>query len=531
MAFVSFPFLVLIAVTAVLYFLVPKRFQWCVLLVASYVYFWINSEWLVGWLLLTTAITFLTGRAIAAVNEKTKAYIAEHADTLSAKDKKAYKNEAKKKNKRIMLAGVLLVLGILLCMKYFNFFAGNANLLLTKIGIKIPKVRFLLPLGISFYTLQALAYMIDIYRGKYDADRHFGKFMLFMSYFPQIVQGPIARYNQLANQFYEEHSFDYQRVMYGLQLILWGWMKKTIIADRIAIPVQALFDNYTEYHGIMIFLSAAFYGLQVYADFSGGMDIARGVSQIFGIELELNFKQPYFSKSVEEFWRRWHITLGGWMRDYVFYPLSLSKYFGKLSKQSRKIFGNFVGKRLPAFLAMFIVYFLVGFWHGANWTYIAYGVWNGVFIVLGILLEDVYRKAREKCGIEEESFTWRLFRMLRTFFVISLGRLFSNAANLRASLNMFRLMTVKWYDPSALLDGTLASLGLDTANWIILAVFVLVMLLVDNLHEKGVQIREKIASQHVIFRWIIYYGAILAVLIFGLYGPGYDSAGFIYEQF
>ena len=531
MAFVSFPFIILVALTAIVYFLVPKRFQWSVLLVASYVYFWINSEWLVVWLLLTTLITFFTGRCIDIISKKGKAYIADHAEELTAKDRKAYKAKTKKKTKFVMLTGVFLVLGILVCMKYFNFFAGNANLLLTKIGFKLPTFKFLLPLGISFYTLQALAYMIDIYRGKYEADKHIGKFMLFMSYFPQIVQGPIARYNQLANQFYKEHSFDYNRVMQGIQLIVWGWMKKTIIADRIAIPTSEIFDNYTQYSGVMIFLSAAFYGLQVYADFSGGMDIARGVSQIFGIELELNFKQPYFSTSVEDFWRRWHITLGGWMRDYIFYPLSLSKNYGKLSKQSRKIFGDFVGKRLPAFLAMFIVYFLVGFWHGPNWTYIVYGIWNGVFIVMGILLEEVYVKCRQKCGISDVSFTWRMFQIFRTFSIISLGRLFSNAKTLGASLGMFKLMTVKWYDLSALVDGTLTKLGLDTANWIVLAIFVVILLVVDNLHEKGVNIRESIASQNIIFRWIIYYGAILAILIFGMYGPGYDSAGFIYEQF
>ncbi len=531
MAFVSFPFIILIAVTALIYFLVPKRCQWCVLLAASYVYFWINSEWLIGWLLLTTAITFFTGKAIAAINEKAKTYLAENGESMSAKERKACKEKTKGKTKWVMLTGVFLVLGILICLKYFNFFAGNANLLLTKLGVQIPTMRFLLPLGISFYTLQALAYMIDIYRNKYEPDRHFGKFMLFMSYFPQIVQGPIARYNQLAKQFYEEHSFDYKRVMYGAQLIVWGFMKKMIIADRIAIPVKEIFDNYTQYQGLMIFLGAAFYGLQVYADFSGGMDIARGVSQIFGIELELNFKQPYFSKSVEDFWRRWHITLGGWMRDYIFYPLSLSKSFGKLSKKCKKVVGDFVGKRIPPFLAMFIVYFLVGFWHGANWTYIAYGVWNGVFIVLGILLEEVYKKTREKCGIREETFTWRLFQMVRTFVVISMGRLFSNAGSLDASLDMFRRMFQKYNIVAAFANDNAEVLGLDRNGWLILAVFAVILLLVDNWHEKGIQIRQRIAAQHVVFRWIIYYGAILAIIIFGMYGPGYDSAGFIYAQF
>lgn len=531
MAFVSFPFIVFVTIAVTIYFLVPKRHQWCVLLAASYVYFWINSEWLVGWLLLTTAITFLTGKAIAAINENGKAYLAQCADQLSPKERKAYKNEIKQKTKRVLLAGVFLVLGILVCMKYFNFFAGNANLLLAKLGIQIPQVRFLLPLGISFYTLQALAYMIDIYRGKYEADKHFGKFMLFMSYFPQIVQGPIARYNQLANQFYEEHSFDYKRVMFGVQLIVWGWMKKSIVADRIAIPVAEIFDNYTNYSGLIIFLGAAFYGLQVYADFSGGMDIARGISQIFGIELELNFKQPYFSRSVEDFWRRWHITLGGWMRDYIFYPLSLSKQFGKLSKRCKKVFGDFVGKRVPAFLAMFIVYFLVGFWHGPNWTYIAYGIWNGVFIVFGILLEEVYRKSREFCGFSEESFAWQLFQMARTFCIISLGRIFSNADSLDASLQMFRLIPRNITNRSILLRVLKGGIGLDKYNWAVLFLFVMIMLLVDYQHEKGVQIREKIASQKIVFRWIIYYGAIFAILVFGMYGPEYDSASFIYEQF
>ena len=181
MAFVSFPFIILVALTAVVYFLVPKRFQWSVLLVASYVYFWINSEWLVVWLLLTTLITFFTGRCIDIISKKGKAYIADHAEELTAKDRKAYKAKTKKKTKFVMLTGVFLVLGVLVCMKYFNFFAGNANLLLTKIGFKLPTFKFLLPLGISFYTLQALAYMIDIYRGKYEADKHIGKFMLFMS--------------------------------------------------------------------------------------------------------------------------------------------------------------------------------------------------------------------------------------------------------------------------------------------------------------------------------------------------------------
>lgn len=531
MAFVSFPFIIFIAALFCVYFIVPKKYQWCVLLAGSYLYFWINSEWLILVMFAATLVTFLVAQAIYKVNSEGKQYIKENSANMSSQEKKEYKEKTKKRAKNILLIGVGIDLGILLFLKYSNFFAGNTNKLLAYLDVEIPTLKLLLPLGISFYTLQAIAYMTDVYRNKYEPDRHLGKFMLFMSYFPQIVQGPIARYNKLAHQLYEEHEFDYQRAMYGLQLIMWGWMKKVIIADRIATPTNQIFNNYSEYSGLMVFVGAVFYGLQVYTDFSGGMDIARGVSQVFGIELELNFKQPYFSTSIEDFWRRWHMTLGSWMKDYVFYPLSLSKTFGNLSKKTRKYLGQFIGKRLPSFLAMFIVYFLVGFWHGPEWKYIAYGIWNGVFIVAGILLTDVYRVAREKIGIEEETFTWRLFQILRTFVLVSLGRIFSRANGLRAAISMFQLITVKWYDLSFVVDGSLLELGLDNANMILLVISIVVLFAVDYLHEKGFHIREEISKQHIIFRWIIYYSAIMIILIFGIYGPEYNSASFIYEQF
>lgn len=531
MAFVSLPFILFVAVTVLVYFIVPKRFQWCVLLAASYIFFWINSEWLVLIMFFATVVTFFIGKALYSVNSKGKAYLKENSATLSSKEKKAYKEKTKKKARLVLLAGILIVLGTLVFLKYFNFLASNANHLLKYIGVKIPELKLLLPLGISFYTLQAISYMVDIYRNKYEPDKNLGKFMLFMSYFPQIVQGPIARHNRLAHQLYAEHKFDYTRFTHGVQLIVWGWMKKAIIADRIAIPVNEIFDNFSNYSGWMVFLGAVFYGIQVYTDFSGGMDIARGVSQIFGVELELNFKQPYHSKSIEEFWRRWHITLGGWMRDYIFYPLSLSKAFSNLSKKTRKIFGQFIGKRLPAFLSMFIVYFLVGFWHGSSWKYIAYGVWNGVFIVASILLAEVYDKGREKLKIDSESVSWRVFQIFRTFVLVSLGRFFSRANRLKDAIGMFGLTFKKLYDFSFVVDGSLTELGLDTANWIILAIAVVVLFVVDNLHEHGVQIRDTISKQNIVFRWIIYYAAIIAILVFGIYGPGYDSAGFIYEQF
>lgn len=529
MAFVSLPFAVFVTVVVAAYFLCPMKYRWMVLLIASYAYFWINSEWLLLIMMASTVATYATARVIFAMNGRAKQYLTDHSAEMNAQERKAYKNSTKKKTKYVLLLGICIDLGILLVLKYFNFFADISNSVLRHVGIVIPRARFLLPIGISFYTLQAIAYMTDIYRNKYEPDRNLGKFMLYMSYFPQIVQGPIARHPHLANQLYEGHAFDFERMKFGLQLILWGFFKKLMIADRIAIPVNEIFDNYSAYRGWMYFLGAVFYGIQVYTDFSGGMDIARGISQILGIELELNFKQPYFARSIEEFWRRWHITLGAWMREYVFYPLSLSKSFGKLGKASRKVFGTFVGKRLPAFLAMFIVYFLVGLWHGAEMKYMAYGVWNGVFIVAGILLAEVYDRLRTRYGIDSESAAWKAFQMARTFALVSVGRLFSRADNMMIAMQMMGSMVTKCYDLSAI--KSIYRLGLGPSNWLILLAAIAVLFAVDYLHERNVRIREKISEMPTVLRWGLYYAAIIALLVFGVYGPSYDAKSFIYEQF
>ena len=431
------------------------------------------------------------------------------------------------------MLGVAVDLGSLLFFKYFNFFGENINRVFSKLGqgTPVPMLHLLLPLGISFYTLQAIAYMVDIYRGDVKADSNPLKFMLFMSFFPQIVQGPIPRHDRLAGQLYERHDFDYTRVCHGVQLMLWGLIQKLIIAERLAIPTNYLFSNYTRFKGPILLFASAMYGLQVYTDFSGGMDIARGVAQILGINLELNFTQPYFSSSFEEFWRRWHITMGGWMKDYVFYPLSMSEPFTKLSRKCRKVFGKYVGKRVPAFIAMFIVYFLVGFWHGPNWKYVAYGIWNGVFIMSGIMLEGTYAKCRSKLGINEKMVSWRLFRIVRTFVLVSIGRFFSGAENLTVACSMMKRMFRHWRDISFLYNGTLLETGLNNSNWCVLGLMIALLFFVDFMHEKKVSLRQTIDRQPLVFRWFVYIAAVVMILILGYYGPEYDAASFIYAQF
>ena len=533
MTIVSLAFFAFVAALLVVYFVAPKNWRWTVLLAGSLIFYWLNSGKLLLVLLATSMATFGVGLWIQKIQDKGAAWLAEHKAELTREARKAAKQSTKRSARRVLTLGILVVLAPLLFLKYFDFFASSANALLEKAGAggRLPLLNLLLPLGISFYTLQAIAYMVDIYRGKARADRNPAKFLLFMSFFPQIIQGPIPRHGQLAHQLYEGHDFDYDRLCRGAQLMLWGLFKKLVIGERIAIAVDHLFAQYQSYSGLVIFLGVTMYGLQVYADFSGGMDIARGVSQMLGIGLELNFNQPYFSSSVEEFWRRWHITMGSWMRDYVFYTLSMSKAFTAMGQKGRKLLGQYVGNRLGPFCAMFIVYILVGLWHGPRWSYVAFGLWNGIFIMVGILLDDVYARARERLGIREDAVTFRIFRIARTFIVISFGRYFSRAGGLQMALDMIRRTFIHWWDLSFLTDGTLLTLKLDTANWVFLLLCVLWLFFVDFVHEKGISFRDVLARQPLIFRWALLITAILVMLIFGIYGPGYNAADFIYQGF
>lgn len=532
MDFISVSFLIFVIILVFAYFLMPDKYKWTVLLVGSYVFYGFSGIKLVVFLVFTTGVTFFSGLLLGNINEDSARHLKLHKADLTREEKKEYKNKVSSRKKRVVACAVVVNLGILIFLKYFNFIAKNINLVLVKVGFagNIPLLKLLLPLGISFYTLQSIAYIVDLYRGKYKPDRNFFKFSLFMVYFPQIIQGPIARYDQLAHQLYVPHKFEYTRVTQGMQLILWGYMKKLILADRIAIPVNFIFDNPAPHEGFVLFLAAAGYGLQVYADFSGGMDIARGVSQILGIELVLNFERPYFAGSISEFWRRWHITLGSWMRDYVFYPLSLSKAFATLGKRTRKVFGNYIGKKLPTFLSMFIVFLLVGVWHGSSWKYVAYGLWNGIIIVSSILLEPVYEKIIEKLKINTECFSWRFFQMARTFILCSFGRFFSRGKTCLTAIDMFK-RALAYPNPWVFFNGTFLNLGLSYKDYYVIFISILVFLVVGIMQEKGIHIREKIAEQNLYFRWMIYIGAVVAVLIYGSYGSGYSASEFIYQQF
>lgn len=532
MAFTSLNFLLFIASVILVYFLVPKKYQWVILLLASYAYYWISANKLVVFLLFTTITTFYTGRFLGKSNEKHNHLLETNKDTLTKNQKKNLGAENKKRKKLILWIAVILNFGILAVIKYFNFFAGNFNALFSTLSINttIPTFEFLLPLGISFYTFQSVGYVIDVYRGKIEPDRNIARFALFVSFFPQIVQGPISRYSQLASQLYESHQFEYTCVKFGAQLILWGFFKKMVIADRLAATVGSVFDGYQDYAGIQIFIGAVMYSLQVYCDFSGGIDIARGIAQIMGIDLAENFKRPFFAESISDFWRRWHISLSTWMRDYIFYPLSLSASAVKLGRTSRKILGTHLGKLFPTFLAMLITFLVVGIWHGASWKYVAYGLYNGVFIFAEVLFEPLVNKINKRFQINPKVFSWRLLNIIITFFLVSIGRYFSRAISFKTAVRML-YRTVATFDPYDLLDLKLLQMGMDPKDIYVLGGAVLILFIVGLLQERGISLREKLVEQNLVFRWSIYIAAIFSILVFGIYGIGFDPVSFIYMGF
>lgn len=526
MSFASLTFLVFLLGLMLVYFLVPGRARWGVLLAGSYAFIAVSSPHTAVYLLLATAAAFLAALKIQSVQSAFAARSGREAWT--AGEKRA-RRRACQREKRLWLALALsAVFGMLLVLKYANFAIDNLNALLGPAG-GLRRVEWLLPLGISFYTLQVSGYLIDVYRGKYAADRHFLKFALFASWFAQLVQGPISRYDALAAQLYEGHAFDWRRMKSGALRMLWGYFKKLVIADRLALVVEPLFAA-QGYAGAYVWAAAVLYSFQIYADFSGGMDIVLGMSEIFGVRMTENFRRPMLAGSVAEFWQRWHITLGSWMRDYLFYPLALSKPFGRLGRRLRGRFGPYVAKVAPAVLASFIVFTCVGVWHGAEWKYVVYGFYQALFVSTATLLEPLYARMRKGLHVREKSAGFQAFRVLRTFLIIMVGRVLSRAGSLGDALAMLGAGVSAW-NPQVLWDGSFLAFGVTAAEWVVLAVAVAAWMAVDALNERGVVVREWLEARALPLRWAAYILGAMIVLIFGVYGPGFDAASFIYGGF
>lgn len=521
MAFNTLTFLIFFGIVVILSFIVPSKWKWILLLAASYFfYFYANAKFAI-FIILTTITSYLAALYIG------KQLDLEKNDDCTKEEKKKLKSKRK-----MMLVGLLILnFGILLFLKYFHFFSENLNVLLNSLsfGGTIPKLNLILPLGISFYTFQTMSYVIDVYWGKVKPEKNLAKVALFVSFFPQILQGPIGRFKDLAPQLYAPKKASYQDLKFGLQLMMWGYFKKMVIADRAAVIANYVFENYLNISGFGVVFGVFMYAIQDYTDFSGCIDIARGCAQTMGMTLAENFRRPYFSKTVSEFWRRWHMSLGSWMKDYVFFPFSLTKGVSKLGKFAKKRFGKHIGRTLPIALGNILVFFLVGVWHGANWNYIIWGLFYGFLIAISGLMKPVFENMNKFLHINTKSKGFQLFQILRTFWITCVGCIIFRAATLSNAWDVF-LKSFRIYDFPLAFKSEFAQMGLNKMNLILLFIALIILFIIDVLQERG-SVRERLAKRNVYIRWGVYIIAFLIIFLLGMYGPGYDQNQFVYMQF
>ncbi len=428
---------------------------------------------------------------------------------------KAHKKGSIIEKKFFATVSIALNLMILFFFKYFDFAIDSINRSLQMGDFKLlnPTFDVLLPVGISFYTFQALSYTMDVYRDEnFKVERHFGRYALFVTFFPQLVAGPIERSKNLLSQFYEEHYFDYQRVKNGLLLMIWGLFQKIVIADRAAIVVNTVYNNLTAYTGFEVIVATMFFAVQVYCDFCGYSDIAIGASRVMGFNLMTNFRQPYFSQSIKEFWRRWHISLSTWFRDYVYIPLGGSRC-----------------SKIKKYRNLMITFLVSGLWHGANWTYVVGGV-HGLYQILGEILEPVKSRIIKVLHVDVNTYAHKLFRVLVTFVLVDVAWVFFRAASLSEALLVFKQI-VSELNVEIFWNGELYALGLSQAEFSFLCLAIGVLWLVSYLRNR-VSLIGELEKQHVIFRWFVYLGLIYSIVgILLIQGFGFASQEFIYFQF
>lgn len=522
----SAEFLAFLAAALLLYYLVPKRARWLVLLAASAFFYVSYSARAAVYLLATIVLTFFAALVLERLNERGKKRQSEAPREERQLVKKRYQS------KRRLLLGSVLTLNFLTLavFKYFDAWFASFNAFFAAHGtaFQFRPLELLLPLGISFYIFQVSGYLIDVSNSKTPAERNILKYALFVSYFPQMVQGPISRYGQLQKQLVDGNAFSADNIRGGVQLMIWGMLKKVFIADVLAAGVTELYANYASYSGAVVFFGAALYCLQLYADFSGGTDIIRGASEMFGVVLVDNFKRPYFSTSIEDFWRRWHISLGEWMKDYLFYPLALSKWLPKLCKRLRGVVGQRAGKLLVPCVSTVIVFLAVGVWQGPGLSNIAYGLWNGIIMSGAMLLAPAFSKTNERLHINPAGRGMHVFRILRTCFLVVIGRYFSRALSFRSAIGMLHQTFTKftWH----LSVEEFFSFGLTKWNYLTVFIAACVLFYVSVRQERGTDMVKSLAAKPAFVQFLLLLTAILLLLVFVYLNGDYTAIGYIYEN-
>lgn len=524
MTYLSILFIIFVTIITLFYYIFPKRIRWYILLIASAWFYWCAGYDKLLIVIMTSLVIWLASRAISRQYKKAEQEIAEQG--IGGKEKAALLGKYKRKCRKFILIPTLCFLvGVL---AYCKFALMLADVLWQIFSLDIS-FEVIVPLGISYYTFSSVGYLLDVYWKKAEHIGNYFKFALCVLYFPQIVQGPIARYNRLEKELFQEHPFDFKQICFGMQLMLYGYAKKMILADRLSLYTSKVFGNLQCYEGLVILIAVIASAFQIYMDFSGCMDIVRGASQIFGVTLEHNFMHPFFSTSTAEFWRRWHITLGIWFKDYVYMPVAVSKWLIKLITKTRNLFGKEAAKVVNIIIPLLIVWLLTGIWHGTGWNYVVWGLYYGTIIICSTLFMGQYKKLAKLLHIDMTKKSYQRFQMVRTFLVFAGGRLIAAPGTLTNTWIAIKQM-FSGFNPWVFWDGTLYSMGLDYKDWCVVIIGLLLVRRISIFQERG-SVREAIARRNIVLRWIIYYAAFFAILIFGIYGSGYNASDFIYGNF
>lgn len=534
MSITSLSFFLFIIVIFFLYYAIPKKFQWVLLLIASISFYVLGGAKSFFYVVVTASTIYISTVYMQKLTDKQKKYIKENKAVLSKEEKSKYKNEIKKKRRTAMILTLLLNVGFLCFFKYFHFLLDQLNMLFQAVGIHEIKdtFKFIIPLGISFYTFQSVGYLLDVYWENVKAEKNYFKVLLFVSFFPQITQGPISEYEQLSKELFSEHTFSYKNYAWGFQRMIWGFFKKMVIANQLSHYVQAVFENYATYTGVSVLIGAFLYSIQIYADFSGYMDIMCGFCEILGIRLTENFNRPYFSKSVAEYWRRWHISLGTWFKKYLYYPIGMSAWNRKIAKTTKKRFGKHFANNFPATLALLIVWTTTGLWHGASWAYITWGLLNGVFIIFSMWMEPTYAKCKSKLRINEGTWIWRAFQVIRTFVLMTFIKVLPEVGTLSEGLGLWKQIFTNHVMPLNIqqLLPFISIQYLDEKLNFLLLILGVILMIVFSLIERKRPIREYFNKAPAIIRWIVLAGVLILISTFGV-RASWNGGGFMYAQF
>ena len=519
MSITSFHYLVLIAGGVLAYYVLPRKVQWVVLLGLSLIfYFFAATPYTIGYLIASTLISYTS--------------------TILLQTKREKEGQEAKGLLTITIIAIVANLIIWFVVKGRDLWLPFANRFIAwhySSGVEsLINMQLVASLGMGYYTLQVLGYIIDCYWENIKPQKNPVKLFLFVVYFPQLTTGPISRYNQLET-LYNRHKFEYQNIAFGAQRILWGFVKKIVLAERIGMIVSGINADPSTYTGFYSWIAILLYPLQVYADFSGCMDIVLGTSELFGVKLAENFNNPFFSRTSQEFWQRWHITLGTWAKDYVLYPLLKSKPMIEFGKISRKRFGKKFGKFLVNLVGMFVLWMVMGIWHG-GWRYIVgVSLWYWIVLMLGDFLAPVFVKITTKLEMKTDSFSWHLFQSVRTYIIYAVGATFFSVG-IKGALNLLKdavcVFCVKDYaNPWIFFDNSILNFGVTYGDINLIIIITVMLIIVAILRERYGYARIWIQGQSVFFRWFVWIGLFILVLIYGKYGPEYNATDFIYQGF